>query len=135
MFQTKVVEEIKTRDSFFSLKNHAIIEIMWRTTVVSGLPRTTIRHMRIACWLHKTRDTHSEYVTLIAYFHYNNGCTNASQCYVIRTMPVLIAPFQLYLSDVVLYVSKSGVNLKVGIAHLFQVFSFLFLPCLLRESC
>jgi len=135
MFQTKVVEEIKTRDSFFSLKNHAVIEIMWKNIVVPGLPQTTIRRMRIACWLHEATDTHSEYVTLIAYFHYNDGCTNTSQCYVIRTLRVLITSFVLYLSHVVLYVSKSGVNLKVGIVHFFQVFSFLFLPCLLRESC
>jgi hypothetical protein len=29
-----------------------------------------------------------EYVILIFFFAGNNGCTNASHCYVIRTLPV-----------------------------------------------
>jgi hypothetical protein len=32
---------------------------------------------------------HSEYVTLILLFHGENGYANASQCHVIRTLPVL----------------------------------------------
>jgi hypothetical protein len=46
-----------------------------------------IRHMRIACWITKATDTHSEYVILL--FHSNNGYANAPQCYVTRTLPVL----------------------------------------------
>ena len=45
------------------------------------------RHMRVASWVPKATDTHSEYVILIA-FHCNKGYKNASQCYVIRTLSV-----------------------------------------------
>ena len=41
----------------------------------------------IACWIPKTTNTHSQYVTLL--FHINNGCTNGTQCYLIRTLSVL----------------------------------------------
>ena len=47
-----------------------------------------IRLMRSACWITKATDTHSEYVILIA-FHCNSGYMNASQCYGLRTLPVL----------------------------------------------
>jgi len=43
--------------------------------------------MRTACWKTKATNTHSEYVIFI--FHYNNGCTNAPECCVIRTVYVL----------------------------------------------
>ena len=48
----------------------------------------TKRGMRITCWIPKATNTHSEYVILIA-FHYNSGCGNGPQCYIIRTLPVL----------------------------------------------
>jgi hypothetical protein len=48
-----------------------------------------LRRIRIACWITKATDTHSEYVIHIA-FHGNNGYANAPQCYVIRTLPVLL---------------------------------------------
>jgi len=44
--------------------------------------------MRSACWITKGTNTHSQYV-LILFFHYN-GCTNAPQYYVIRTLHVLL---------------------------------------------
>jgi len=47
-----------------------------------------IRCLRIACWITEATNSHSEYVILIA-FHYNNGCTTASQYYVVRTLPLL----------------------------------------------
>ena len=48
-----------------------------------------IRHMRIACWITKATDTHLKYVILTT-FHGKNGCTNAPQCYVTVTLPVLL---------------------------------------------
>ena len=37
--------------------------------------------MRIACWISKATNTHSEYViSCLLIFHSNNGCTNLSQC-------------------------------------------------------
>ena len=41
--------------------------------------------MRIACWIIKATDIHSEYVILL--FHCNSSCMKAPQCYVIRTLP------------------------------------------------
>jgi len=37
--------------------------------------------MRIACWVTKATDTHSEYVIIIV-FHGNSGYVNAPQSYV-----------------------------------------------------
>jgi len=46
------------------------------------------RLMRVACWITKITDTHSEYVIgLLLLFHGNNGYANAPQYYVI--VPVL----------------------------------------------
>ena len=50
-----------------------------------------IWRMRIACCMRKATNTHSECVILIVFFFYcNNGCTNASQCHVVRTLPVAL---------------------------------------------
>jgi len=51
-------------------------------------PQMTVRHMRIACWVRKGTDTLSEYVIRIA-LHRDSVDMNASQCYVIHTLPVL----------------------------------------------
>jgi len=50
-------------------------------------PQMTIWSMRIVCWMSKVRNTHSEYVILIA-FHCNNCYAKAPQWYVLRTFPV-----------------------------------------------
>jgi hypothetical protein len=55
--------------------------IVLKNIVQPGSPQTIWR-IRTACWISKTH-THSEYVILLL-FHYNNGCTNAPHCYVIR---------------------------------------------------
>jgi hypothetical protein len=47
----------------------------------------TLRCMRIACWLPKATDTHSEYVILIITYPWYD--TKAPQCYFIRALPVL----------------------------------------------
>jgi len=55
MFQTKVVEKIKTHfmfnNVFFFSENHAVYEIMWKNIVERGRPQMTIWRMRIACWI------------------------------------------------------------------------------------
>ena len=40
---------------------------MWKNVVDPGRPQTTIWRMRIACWINKAIQTHSEYVILIAF--------------------------------------------------------------------
>ena len=66
---------------------------MWQSIVERNRPQMKIWRMRIACWVTSATNTHSEYLLL---FYCNNGCTNAPQCYVIRTLPVL---FTLTCSD------------------------------------
>jgi hypothetical protein len=59
----------------------------------------TIWRMRIACWIPKATNTHSEYVILTLLFHHNNGCPNAPQCYVIRAVPVFLAIYIYYCTN------------------------------------
>jgi hypothetical protein len=79
---------------------------MWENIVNPGRPQITIWRMRIACWVTKATDTHSEYV--IPLFHYN-GCTNAPQCYDIRTSNWLSCH------------NRDGVSLLRGMNWIFQL--------------
>jgi hypothetical protein len=57
--------------------------------------------MRTACWIPKATNIRSQYVTLIA-VPLQNGCTNAPQCYVIRTLSDLFSvSFTTYMVHVV----------------------------------
>jgi len=67
MFQTKVVEKIKTHFLRSVFLNRAVYEIMWKNIVERGRPQLTIWRMRIACWVPKATNTHSEYVIFIAF--------------------------------------------------------------------
>jgi len=40
---------------------------MWTNNVEPGKPQIKIRRMRIACWIPKATNTHSDYVILIAF--------------------------------------------------------------------
>ena len=89
MFQTKVTEKIKTHIlcSVKFFENRTVYETVWAYTVQPDMQQMAIWCMRIACWIPKATNTHSEYVTL-SLFHYNNGCSKAPQWYVIRTLSV-----------------------------------------------
>ena len=67
MFQTKVVEKIKTHvlRSITFFENRAVYETMRKNFAQSGRPQTKIRRRRIACWIPKATKTLSEYVILI----------------------------------------------------------------------
>ena len=69
MFQTKVIEEIKTYIScsvtFF--KNRSVYEIMWRNNVEPGRLQVTIGRMRIACCVRKATNALLKYVKRIAF--------------------------------------------------------------------
>jgi len=45
-----------------------------------------IRRMRIACWMAKAADTHSEFLILL--FHGSNGYANAAQCCMIAHLHI-----------------------------------------------
>jgi hypothetical protein len=49
------------------LHTWAAHEITWKNIVESGRPQITVWRMRIACWIHKANNTHSEYVIHIAF--------------------------------------------------------------------
>jgi len=70
MFQTKVVEKIKTHILYsvnFS-ENRTLYEIMWKNTVERDGPQMAIWRMRVQYRIIKTTNTHSQYVILIAFF-------------------------------------------------------------------
>ena len=69
-FQTKVVEKIKTHilcSVTFFRKSCRLWDNVEKNIVERGRPRMTIWRIRILCWIPKATDTHSEYVTLIAF--------------------------------------------------------------------
>ena len=70
MFQTNVLEKIKTHIlcsiNFFS-QSRAVYEITWNNVVESDRLQTTIRRVRIACWIPEAIYTHSEYVIIMAF--------------------------------------------------------------------
>jgi hypothetical protein len=64
MFQTKVVEKIKTYillSVTFFFENRAVYQ-MWKNTVQPGSPQKTIWRLRIACWVPRTTNTHFRYM-------------------------------------------------------------------------
>jgi len=69
MFQIKDVQKIKTSIScsltFF--ENRDIYEIMWTNIVESDRAQTQLWCMRVACWITKATNTHSQYVILIVF--------------------------------------------------------------------
>ena len=65
MFQTKVVEKIKTHfvfSDFFFFENHLICEIIKKNIVEPPGPQMTIWHMCNACWITKATNTHPQVV-------------------------------------------------------------------------
>ena len=70
MFQTKVVEKIKTHilcPITFFLENCVVWEIMWNYIVQPHRTQTTTWRMRIACWITKATNTLSQYVILVVF--------------------------------------------------------------------
>jgi hypothetical protein len=51
----------------FFFENRAVYEIMWKNTVERGRQQMAIWRMRVAWWIIKATNTHSEYVILIAF--------------------------------------------------------------------
>ena len=51
----------------FFFENRAVGAISWKNIVELDRPRMTIRLMRIACYIPKVTNTHSEYVILIVW--------------------------------------------------------------------
>jgi len=54
----------ENQNTFFFSKNLSVYETMWKNVVGPDGPQMTIR--RIACWIPKATNTHSQYVIFIA---------------------------------------------------------------------
>ena len=70
MLQTKFIEKIKIHFviiNIFFYENRAIYSIIWKNIVERNRPQITIWRMRNVCWIPGATDTHSEYLTLIAF--------------------------------------------------------------------
>jgi len=63
MFQTKVLEKIKT----FFKENRAVYDVMLKYIIKRAGPSVTMWRMRIVCWIPKATSTHSGYEILIAF--------------------------------------------------------------------
>jgi hypothetical protein len=67
MFQTKLYGKSKhtfcVQERFF-VENLDVYEIMWENIGEPGRPQMTIWRMRIASWIPKATNTHSEHVKL-----------------------------------------------------------------------
>jgi len=77
-------------NNFLFLKNPAVCEIMLKNIAQPDMSHMAIWRMRIACWIPKAKDTHSEYAILIT-FPQQTWMHTASQGNVTRT-GVMISP-------------------------------------------
>ena len=71
IFQTNLVDKIKAHNlsiisNFFS-EIRVFYETVWKNMAEIDRPRMTIWRMRIACWIEKVTNTHSECVIPIAF--------------------------------------------------------------------
>jgi len=104
---------------------------MWKNIVWPDMPQMTIWRTRIACWIPKATDTYSEYVILLV-FHCNNGCTNAPQRNVIRTLDLLFCVWIVSGEQFAVRVSPVGLQsfltvsayraISVSLEHLWAIF-------------
>jgi len=65
-------------------------EIMWKIVVQPERPQMTVRRMRIECCITNVTNTHSEYVTLVAFAQQQWLRERFSFFTFIRTLPVLL---------------------------------------------
>jgi len=70
MLQTKIVDKIKTHILYsknFLPENRAFYELIKKKKLQPDRPQMKIWRMRIACWIPKATNIHSQYVILIAF--------------------------------------------------------------------
>jgi hypothetical protein len=70
MFQREVVEKIESHmlcSITLFKENRAVYEIMRKNIVQPDRPEVTVRRMRIACWILKATNIHSEYAIFVAF--------------------------------------------------------------------
>jgi hypothetical protein len=85
--------------------NRAVYEIMWKNIVEPDRPEIIVWRMRIACWIPKATNTHSEYVTLIAFplqqwFHERSSMllyTYTARLVALLHMPVYVRNYTYFI--------------------------------------
>jgi hypothetical protein len=109
MFQTKLVEKIKTYilcSVTFFLKR-AFYEIMGKNIIEPDRPLMTVWCMQIACWITKAANTHSEQACLILnafpwqqWLHKHASMLRVSfiACLVSTYLLLLLSVFYLFVS-------------------------------------
>jgi len=117
---------------FIFFENRAVYEIMWKNTVEMGRPQMTMWCMRIACWMPKATNTHSECVIYILLFYCHNGCTKAPQCCIIvHSLSCYKIRIKCYLDSYLktkIFLETCVTNLEVSTLYV-AVF-----PCSLRPN-
>ena len=84
-------------------ENRAICELTWKSNVKPFRTKNTILRMRIACWVPKTANTHSEYVILIEFLLLQWLHESASlfpytyMCRLILTLRLLMSYIYIYI--------------------------------------
>jgi hypothetical protein len=63
----------------------------------------TVWRMLIEYWIPKATNTHNYkcVVLYLLYLHCNNGSINAPQCFLIRTLPVFICNWFMFLKKII----------------------------------
>jgi len=82
MFQTKVVEKMKTHVLWsVTFSENRVNEIMWKKYGRGGqdIHDNIIWRMHFAYWVTKATDIHSEYVILLL-FHVSRGFSDTPRC-------------------------------------------------------
>jgi hypothetical protein len=93
MFQLKFVERIKTHVLFSIIFFSKIVPFMrqCKKHLKQKRPEMKIWILRIACWILKVKNTHSEYLIRIA-LPLQQWSHEAPQYCVMRTFPALLSP-------------------------------------------
>jgi len=78
MFENKFLEKIETHFSYSIMffENCTFYKIMWKIIVEPDRPQMTIWRMRIACWITKATDTHTQSIKYLLLLHCNNKFAN-----------------------------------------------------------
>jgi hypothetical protein len=121
MCGAKVVEKIETH-ILYSITFFRKSWRLWDNVEKYGRARQAtddniIRRMRIACLITKATDTISGYVILL--FHGNSGYTSAPECYVTRTLRVVLTATSftnLFPEDIVIPSRK--LVWRTGVHHI-----------------
>ena len=138
MFQTKVVQKIKTHIlcsvAFFRKSCH-LWDNVGKYCSAGQATDDDIAHAHCVVDTkgHKGYKHTLRICNTFCFSHYNNGCTNVSQWYLTRTLHVLLTLNNIWLS--LLFYNFTGIVAETigfltgqGCRHIVITFVFLFLP-------